>query len=238
MSKNIYITIDVDWAIDPVMEYCLDLLDALNIRATINITHKTKLIERMRKKHELGIHPNFNMLLEGQSAKMDNYREVIKNVKALVPDAKTVRSHACVCGSQLHYAFAENGLKYELNTMIIPSKGQRIFPWKLANVWQIPYIFEDDVFFSSEEVEKEYWFDSDWNMVRVLNFHPIHIFLNTETLDRYNRAKPYLKDFNRLVEFRNAQNYGTENLLKNMVNMGKSKEYEFRIISELEDVLR
>lgn len=232
LLKQIYITVDVDWAIDPVMEYCLVLFDELDINTTINITHETKLLNRMKQKHELGIHPNFNFLLNGQVAKYSNYQDAIAKVKDIVPTAVTVRSHACVSGSQIRYAFAENNLKYELNTMIIPSKGQCIYPWKLADMWQVPYIFEDDVFATWDD-KRAYWFDSDWEMVRVLNFHPIHIFLNTESLDRYNTARPYLQDIDRLSKLRNLDYYGTEVLLRELVAKGRRDGFEFKMISDL-----
>ena len=128
-SKKFYITVDVDWAIDPVLQYCLNLFDELDVITTINVTHATKLLRVMREKHELGIHPNFNFLLGGTADEGDSYLKAVSSVMELVPDALTVRSHACVSGSQLKYAFAEHGLKYELNTMIIPSEGQIIHPW-------------------------------------------------------------------------------------------------------------
>lgn len=233
ISKKMYITLDIDWAIDPVIQYCLDLFEELGIQTTINVTHATELMDIMSKKHELGIHPNFNFLLSGEADKESNYSKVISSLKNLVPDAVTVRSHACVSGSQLKYEFVKSGLKYELNTMIIPSKGQYIKPWCLAGVWQIPYIFEDDVYFGNENHASEYWFDEGWEMPRVMNFHPIHIFLNTESMERYNTSRPYLKDIDKLNKCRNMDNYGTEKMLRKLVSDGKTLGYTFETIRRL-----
>ncbi len=233
LDKILYITIDVDWAIDPVLDYSLQLFKELDIKTTINITHETSLIPEMKKKHELGIHPNFNVLLSSCDQEMD-YLGIIEKTKSIIPDAITVRSHSCVSGSQIRYALSNRGIKYELNDIIIPEKGQRIYPWKLFDLWQIPYIFEDDLYFSDENKKNRgYWFERNYDMYRILNFHPIHIFLNTEGIDRYNKARPYLKNFEKLCLFRNNSMYGTEDLLRDVVEEGRKKGYRFETISNI-----
>jgi len=62
MDKNIYLTFDLDWACDCVIEDTLLLLEHENVPATIFVTHDTPLLKRMRENPniELGVHPNFN----------------------------------------------------------------------------------------------------------------------------------------------------------------------------------
>ena len=66
-ENKIFLTFDLDWCSDEVLEYTLNLLEQFNVKAIFFITHYTKLLDRMKKNEsfELGIHPNFNFLLNG-----------------------------------------------------------------------------------------------------------------------------------------------------------------------------
>jgi hypothetical protein len=50
---------------------------------------------------------------------------------------------------------------------------------------------------------------ADMDAVHIFNFHPVHVFLNTETLRRYESAKPYYQDPAKLREFANPESSGT-----------------------------
>jgi len=64
---KLFLTFDVDWCSDEVLSYTLDIVEKYDINSTFFITHQTALLDRMREnpKIELGIHPNFNPLLNG-----------------------------------------------------------------------------------------------------------------------------------------------------------------------------
>ena len=67
-ENKIFITMDLDWCPDFVLEYVLEILEKYNLKCTFFITHETKLLKYLREntnKYELGIHPNFNYLLKG-----------------------------------------------------------------------------------------------------------------------------------------------------------------------------
>ena len=53
--------------------------------------------------------------------------------------------------------------------------------------------------------------------LKVFNFHPIHIYLNTENISRYEQAKPYLKDKARLDKSINPGT-GVRNLFIELLN--------------------
>ena len=38
--------------------------------------------------------------------------------------------------------------------------------------------------------------------LKVFNFHPIHLFLNTNSLDLYEKARPFFKDYKKLKSIR------------------------------------
>ena len=68
---KLFLTFDVDWCSDEVLSYTLDIVEKYDINSTFFITHQTALLDRMREnpKIELGIHPNFNPLLNKLAAK-------------------------------------------------------------------------------------------------------------------------------------------------------------------------
>lgn len=61
-NERIYLTFDMDWAIDEVLDDFYGLLKKYGLVGTIHVTHGTKMLDRFRKDGilELGIHPNFN----------------------------------------------------------------------------------------------------------------------------------------------------------------------------------
>lgn len=65
---RLFLTIDLDWAIDAAIAMCLDLIEAAGVAATVFVTHDTPLLARMRNnpRIELGLHPDFNPLLDGR----------------------------------------------------------------------------------------------------------------------------------------------------------------------------
>lgn len=66
-DNKIYLTFDMDWACSELMDFLYDLLEEYNLAATINITNHFDSLEKYErnKSMELGIHPNFNVLVDG-----------------------------------------------------------------------------------------------------------------------------------------------------------------------------
>jgi len=55
-------------------------------------------------------------------------------------------------------------------------------------------------------------------MLKVLDFHPIHVFLNTESLDRYERTRPLHHNPKELIKHR-FEGYGTRNRLLEVLEL-------------------
>lgn len=237
MKKEIFLTFDLEWSIDPITAYVLKILDSYSIRGTFLITHFTPLLyDMLASGHELGIHPNFNKLLNNSEADGNDYYSIVDDLINIVPGAKTVRSHSCVTGSNIRAYFSKVGLQYELNTIIKPQSGMVVRPWKIGDLWQVPYIFEDDVYFDGTKTEdKDYWFMTTYDIPRVMNFHPIHIFLNCESMDRYEGAKEYLNEIDILSSFqnRNCEKKGAEDLLRSIIETGLNNDYRFSLIKDM-----
>ena len=112
-----------------MLSYTLDIIEKHNIKATFFVTHETKLLVRMwnNPNIELGIHPNFNPLLNGDFRYGKNFEEVIEYYKNIVPEAVGVRSHSMTQNSPILDTFEKFGLIYDCNT----------FTGEIQKFWQI-----------------------------------------------------------------------------------------------------
>lgn len=209
-SKSLFLTFDIDWAADFVIERVLDVLEPLDIKATWFVTHDTPLLERMRenKNFELGIHPNFNNLLNGNNSNGANAREVVMRLLDIVPEARSVRSHSMCQSSVLLDLFSELGLTHDCNHFIPFRSGVGCRPWQHWNrMLKIPYFWEDDI----EAMQPDSFNIGsliNFSGLKVFDFHPIHVFLNTESLDRYEKSRPFHRDKNLLIEAFNRDSFG------------------------------
>lgn len=234
--SDICITIDMDWACDDVLKYSIDYLERHNVKATFFVTHNTPLLERLRGNplFELGVHPNFQYLLNGTS-NFKNMSEVLESIMKIVPDAVSVRSHSLVQSSPILDLFIENGLKYDVNLFIPWQSDMTIKPIKHWNgLIRYPYCWEDDV-----SAITNGWFKSIDEFLRIkglkiINFHPIHLFLNTERLERYNAAREDVHNIDVLNSLRYMRSdIGAMSTLKMIVDNAFEKKINFRHVKEI-----
>ena len=224
-DNKIFLTFDIDWCSDEVLKYTLNIIEKYNIKTTFFVTHKTKLLHYMQKNKniELGIHPNFNFLLNGDFRYGDNIDEVIEYYLEMVPNSISVRSHSMTQSSIILSSFAKHNIKYDCNHYIPKNSGILLYPWQFlkTSLFKIPYFWEDDfhcIYNDTWDIN-EY---INYKGLKVFDFHPIHIFLNTENLERYEKARPYLQDFNKLKKFVNNETYGTRDFLIDLIEEIKS----------------
>jgi hypothetical protein len=221
IKNNIYITFDIDWASDEVLSHTLDIIEKYNIKATFFVTHATKLLQRMinNPNIELGIHPNFNPLVNGDFRYGRNIKEVLEYYLKIVPDAVSIRSHDLMQKSELINLLATYNIKYDCNLYLpynsgIVNKPFNHFDNKLIRV---PHFWEDDV---------HCLYNDDWGVdkylkydgIKVFDFHPIHIALNSESMDRYMSIRDKQQDSKVVFENR-FDGYGSEKFLHNLVRM-------------------
>jgi hypothetical protein len=218
---RVFLTLDVDWAHDDVIAEVLDLLEPAQVRATWFITHDSPILERLRSNplFELGIHPNFNFLLEGDPRNGRTASEVVDRLLAIVPEAKSVRSHAMTQSTGLMHLFASKGLTHEANHFIPEQLETPLKPWHWLSMIKVPYFWEDDVYCLSAANSV---FGSLVHRpgLRVFDFHPIHVFLNTDDLARYEKARPYFGNPTALRSLRNPAEQGSRALLTQLLEPG------------------
>jgi hypothetical protein len=222
--QSIYLTIDIDWAVDPILLDAIELIERFGAQATWFVTHETKLLERLRKNpnFELGIHPNFNFLLQGDGRNGNDAEEVVERLMGVVPEAKSVRSHSGTQSSRILDLFSRWGLTHESNVFVPAQSGIELRPWKMwSGLTRVPYFWADDVSClpgSEDDVPMSDLLSSAG--IKVFDFHPIHIFLNTNSLDRYETTRALHRSPTELLRHR-FDGYGARSRLVECLSLGK-----------------
>lgn len=201
------LTLDIDWAHDSVVADTLAIIAEAGVAATWFVTHATSVLADIRATpgQELGLHPNFNPLLEGADG---SAKDTLQKIHAVVPEARSVRSHSLTRSSRLAAMFREQGMTHESNYFVPPCAGERIAPWRdFTGLLQVPIRWEDDVRLLDPTIG-----EPSHHLGKLLpltvDFHPIHVFLNTTTMTEYNDAKPFSRDPVSLLARRRAAGSG------------------------------
>ena len=206
-QNKITVTIDVDYAADHVFEYCLDILEESKKKATIFITHETKLLERIRKNPnwELGIHPNF-LETNNTSLIKNNINKILLKMKSLIPEAVSMRSHGLVTAGRWLWDYENNGIKFLSNNMKFNSINAPYY--ELNGIIECPIFFGDNCQLYALKEKKikpiniSKIIKTKQNELRILNFHPIHIALNTENYFRYEKTKHVHRNWKQVKDAR------------------------------------
>lgn len=224
MINETLLTFDCDWAPDFVINDIINLLDAEKIKATFFITNNSQILKKLRgnKLFEIGIHPNFFP----KSTQGSNEDSILNNLKQIVPEAKSIRTHGLFQSTPLVKKFQEYGIENDLSLFL--QNTPNIVPHysKFFNLFRFPYFWEDDVAMT----EKSNWsFDDPLyhvNGLKIFNFHPIHVFLNSNNMDNYENLKKEIG-----LEQLNEEN------IKNYVNQSDIgvKSFFIEIISSLKN---
>ena len=219
-KEKIFMTFDIDWTSDDVLGHTIDLIEKYDICATFFVTHHTPLLARLKENPciELGIHPNYNFLLNGDFRYGKTIDEVIEYYLEIVPDAVSVRTHSLVQSSPILESFSKHGLKYEVNLLLPRQTGIPLKPFVYMDkrLIRVPYFWEDDT---------HVHYGTPWDVslflnvdsLKVFDFHPIHVFLNTESIERYERSKSSQGDHRKLCDFVNRDTYATKNFLIDLI---------------------
>lgn len=212
-DRKVFIEIDVDWAHEEIIDDTIRLLDEHKIGATFFATHRSAALSNIAnsKQYEIGIHPNFIPLLKGSHSKGSDYKEVIGRLLDIFPDAKSAKSHSLVDSSMILHHYEELGITHDNTYLIDAPQMHPLAPWRLWNeVVRVPLYWEDDY-----ACVTKYQMNFDQHLIdepglRVFGFHPLHIFLNTETLDRYEMIRSFQDDPKKLLTHR-FEGEGTRN---------------------------
>ena len=180
MDDAVCLTLDVDWAPDEVIVECVAALDHAGTRATFFATHDSELLRDLAEAgvHEVGVHPNFDAGPDGG----------LPELLRLYPRAVGGRSHRLHVSSEVLQVYRAHGLRYESN-IYLPWHPQLRPVARFADLISIPFYWSDDKHLELGRPLELGAVGLDTVGLKVLNFHPVHVFLNTETPDHYARLK-------------------------------------------------
>ena len=236
MNKTIYITMDMDWANDGVLADTITLVNRLDIPVCMFVTHDTPMLTELRKNPHftLGIHPNFLPHLNGQTGK--TFRDTIEEMLLFVPEAKVIRCHALVDATPVLVTAQKMGFLADMNLFLPFSSGITLQPFRhFSGLTRLPFFYEDDAWtLEPGHASPEKHLASIPDGLKIFNFHPIHLYLNMETMERYNRAKPYYHEFEKLSPFINTgEGFGARDFLINLKEIADTNSIRCGKVSEL-----
>nr|WP_169433099.1 hypothetical protein [Maridesulfovibrio zosterae] len=203
---------------------CIDICIKYNMPATFFATHKTDILLDIQTNplFELGIHPNF---LHG-STHGDSPIKIMEHCLDIVPKAKSMRTHALVQSTHLFLDIAKKLPQIETDVSLFMYAHKGLVPTWLhlgesRKIARIPYFWEDDLYSWSPAPDWNY-LNMDGGGLKIYNFHPVLVSLNTNTLDGYCALKESLngtslrecsrEDFSQFVN----PCLGTKTFLKNI----------------------
>ena len=190
--NNILITLDTDWAPDFIIDWVAEILISYKVKATWFVTHPSPAISRLREHlnlFELGIHPNFLP----NSSHGETINDVLNYCLNIVPDATCMRTHCLFQSSPLFVKIIQNTeIKIDLSLFLLGVPHLKPFEYwfNKKQLIRIPCYWEDDY---EMQLPLPSWQLSkkviEQPGLKVFNFHPIHIYLNSSTMSSYHSLK-------------------------------------------------
>jgi len=172
---DVFLTCDVDWAPDFAIEAVLRAVESHGQKLTIFATHRSEVLLGKRSWLEVGLHPDFTRQ-DGTA----RFEERIAALKAIYPDAVGMRSHRDFFGNNIGDMAKQNGLRYDASSFLWNQ------PFCQAHVdyngmTRFSYCWEDGIHLDMGfglEVSRVTLHSPG---LKILNVHPILIFLNSST---------------------------------------------------------
>lgn len=223
-ANTVFVTIDMDWAHDEVMRDTHAMLSDAGVPSTWFVTHRSPFLYELRDDPsvELGIHPNFNFLLASDSRNGSSVREVIERLLEIVPEAKSVRAHSLLQSSRILEEYAALGLTHDATHYVEPSASTSLGPWMHYGLVRVPLVWEDYVELHRSPGAPSLALRSDATSQPLcwqLDFHPIHVFMNSPDLERYEKSRS-IHLYPEVLRQQRFTGHGIRSLLQDLLDLG------------------
>ncbi len=185
---RVALSFDLDWAPDFMLDELSGLLRPLAAPFTVFATHDSPGVRRLLALPgcEAGLHPNLLGCADIPAR--------LAALQALFPAAEGLRCHGLSYHSGLLAHLHGSPIRYLSNDLCHLQPGLR--PWfDFSGLLRLPIYWEDDVHCVCG--------DGDFGLsalrlrgpgLKVLNFHPVHVYLNTSDLVAYQGCKEAIRD--------------------------------------------
>lgn len=232
------ITSDIDWAPDYVIEHMIQLFEEFDNKCTFFATHKSGTLNRIDKKSfEIAIHPNFNNLIFNNQ--IISAEKIVKDLLELYPNAIGLRSHSVTHSSRLQQLFYNLGIKYDSNQFVPYNYDTKPYMcW--SGVLRIPYNWEDDVHYMyGNHFDNIFLRKINIEMKNIImDFHPIHVYLNTYNREHYNTARKYINNYKLLKKYINKKHKGIKDYLVEVLSYMREKKVKSKLLKDINNEYR
>ena len=176
MTCRLFVTIDLDWASEIVIEETMDWFSQNKIPVTVFATHESKAIVERMDAIDVGLHPYFSP----NSSQGSNPEEIIENLSQISTNIPVYRSHRFLDSNQIRENMAKMGMRASSN---VCTDLDPVAPFiHRSRMLEIPITFEDGNF-----LERKYNLDSCGEIIELISkcdifviaIHPMHFVLNT-----------------------------------------------------------
>lgn len=194
VSDCVCLSLDVDWAPDEVLDVVFAKIRAYGLPATVFVTHDTPLLQNVGDDFEIALHPSF----EGDPRA---WEQSIRTLHDFYPRAIGARSHRLHVSSRILDLYRRTGIRYESNVFLMHHPYLQP-AWRSSDLLSIPIYWSDD-----KHIELDLPFSSEAvglgaPGLKVLNFHPIHVFMNTTSDSHYRSFRHATSDVPSLANYR------------------------------------
>ena len=218
-KNKIFLTIDIEWASDFVIDYLIDFLEKNSIKASFFLTHNSKSISRILKNKKMfccGLHPNYNNLLNNKMQKNLDHKDVFLSLKKKFKIVKSVRAHCLTQNTNLLNLYKSFKIKYVSNELYFMH--ENVFPFKdIFGLIHLPIIWADDVCLFKKKLKKNNYNFLKPKNLNILCFHPTTFFLNSNNYKENYRLHRKQKDIELLKRNKNKK-FGIRDYLTNLIN--------------------
>lgn len=188
----VIVTLDIDWAPDWIVEDVAERLIRAGVRATFFATHDSPLLRELRTEplFEFGLHPNL-LPASSHGATPD---EIFATLRGWYPDATACRTHSLVISEPLLARMASDyGIRVDCSVHL--PRAAHVAPHQLHlsehgdALVRLPHVFQDNMHVLSRRPWSWAGTGLDTPGWKVLNFHPVHLQLNSAGLGVYEAVK-------------------------------------------------
>lgn len=192
MTARVILTLDCDWAPDFALDHVRGLLAARNTHATLFATHPSPALSTWMATPDLetGWHPN---LLPGSTQGAD-VAQVVAYLQATVPGARSMRTHDLFQSTSLLRKFLTHAPSIRRDASLYVPGQVSLSGFDLAfgdgtSLRRYPFAWEDDLHLAAGGSLKGPIAGLPTDGVAILNFHPIHVWLNSPDMGAYGSVR-------------------------------------------------
>ena len=222
-------TMDTDWSPASVVDYVFDAFVDPRLKWTVFCTDPLPRLE-LRPETEIALHYNVERL---------GFEASVREIHQRLPKAVGARGHSLAISERLRPVYRELGIRYDSSYLMYRQGG--IFAFPIARgVWEFPVFFMDAFFMDYDRGDPDLA-PQGWHLeepgLKVLDFHPVHLALNTPSFDYYQRYKQHYHDLDALIAHQHC-GWGMRSLFLALQDYVLTRGLEQTLLADLTDSLQ